>query len=54
MSDLNRTVFHDRHVQAGAKMVDFAGWDMPVQYSGGIVLVTVLASMAHALNLNPV
>ncbi len=37
MSDLNKTVFHERHAQAGAKMVDFAGWLMPVQYSGGII-----------------
>ena len=27
-----RTSLHDRHVQLGAKIVDFAGWDMPVQY----------------------
>ena len=27
------TFLHDKHVQLGAKMVDFAGWDMPVQYS---------------------
>ncbi len=29
-----RTPLYDLHVAAGAKMVDFAGWDMPVQYSG--------------------
>lgn len=28
-----QTFLHDKHVQLGAKMVDFAGWDMPVQYS---------------------
>src|SRR6185503_9441548 len=28
-----RTVLHDWHVAHGARMVDFAGWDMPVQYS---------------------
>jgi len=28
----NRTPFHDFHVSAGAKMVDFAGWDMPLLY----------------------
>lgn len=33
----NKTVLYDRHVAAGAKMVDFAGWQMPIQYSGGIV-----------------
>ena len=28
-----KTFLHDRHVELGAKMVDFAGWHMPVQYS---------------------
>ena len=32
--DLRRTALFDRHVAAGAKMVDFAGWEMPVQYEG--------------------
>ena len=34
MADLRRTPLHDRHVAAGAKLVDFAGWEMPVQYAG--------------------
>jgi aminomethyltransferase len=34
---LRRTALYDRHVAAGAKMVDFAGWEMPVQYSEGVV-----------------
>lgn len=29
-----RTPLFERHVAAGAKMVDFAGWEMPVQYEG--------------------
>ncbi len=33
---LRRTPLHDRHVEAGAKLVDFAGWEMPVQYEGVI------------------
>ena len=28
----NRTPFYDLHVQAGAKIVDFGGWDMPLHY----------------------
>ena len=28
-----RTVLYDWHVAHGGRMVDFAGWDMPVQYS---------------------
>jgi aminomethyltransferase len=31
---LRRSVLHDRHVSAGAKLVPFAGWEMPVQYAG--------------------
>ncbi len=31
---LRRTPLHERHVQAGAKLVPFAGWEMPVQYDG--------------------
>jgi aminomethyltransferase len=31
---LRRTPLFDRHRSAGAKLVPFAGWDMPVQYEG--------------------
>ena len=31
---LKRTPLHDAHVRAGARMVPFAGWEMPVQYEG--------------------
>src|SRR3954470_15885355 len=30
---LKRTALHDRHAAAGAKLVPFAGWEMPVQYT---------------------
>jgi len=33
----NRTVLYDLHVELGAKMVPFAGYDMPVQYPLGIM-----------------
>jgi aminomethyltransferase len=33
---LQETPLHDRHVALGARMVPFAGWDMPVQYGGVI------------------
>jgi aminomethyltransferase len=29
-----RTPLYDSHVKAGARIVEFAGWEMPVQYSG--------------------
>src|SRR5687767_5491788 len=31
---LKQTPLHARHAAAGAKLVPFAGWDMPVQYTG--------------------
>jgi aminomethyltransferase len=33
---LLHTPLHDRHVELGARMVPFAGWEMPVQYEGVI------------------
>ncbi len=36
MQTLRRTPLHDRHVALGARMVPFAGWEMPVQYGGVI------------------
>ncbi len=39
MSDsqvLRRTPLYDRHLSLGARMVPFAGWEMPVQYAGVI------------------
>jgi aminomethyltransferase len=29
-----RTPLYEQHVRAGARVVEFAGWDMPVQYAG--------------------
>jgi aminomethyltransferase len=31
---LRRTALYDRHREAGARLVPFAGWEMPVQYDG--------------------
>src|ERR671936_1397062 len=36
MRTLQRTPLHDRHVALGARLVPFAGWEMPVQYEGVI------------------
>jgi aminomethyltransferase len=36
MQTLLRTPLYDRHVQLGARLVPFAGWEMPVQYEGVI------------------
>lgn len=37
MGNLKRTLFYDNHVKAGATLVDFGGWEMPIQYPNGIV-----------------
>ncbi len=37
MSALKKTVLYDRHVALGAQMVEFGGWDMPIQYPSGII-----------------
>jgi aminomethyltransferase len=31
---LKRTPLYEAHVEAGARLVDFAGWEMPVEYDG--------------------
>jgi len=36
VTTLKRTPLYASHVEAGAKLVDFAGWEMPVQYEGVI------------------
>lgn len=35
-SELKRTALFDAHRRAGAKMIDFGGWEMPVTYAGTI------------------
>ena len=37
MSELKRTPLYEAHVAAGATMVDFGGWEMPIQYPAGIL-----------------
>src|ERR1044072_1126760 len=32
--NLRRTPLYEKHVELGGKLVDFAGWEMPVQYEG--------------------
>lgn len=37
MAKLRKTPLYDRHIALGAKIIGFGGWDMPLQYSEGIV-----------------
>ena len=36
MSEPRKTPLYDLHVEMGGKMVDFAGWMMPVNYAAGV------------------
>jgi aminomethyltransferase len=37
MNEMKRTIFYDRHKGLGAKIVEFGGWEMPIQYPSGII-----------------
>jgi aminomethyltransferase len=43
---MKRTILHPVHVAAGARLVDFSGWEMPVQYEG--ILAEHLATRRQA------
>lgn len=47
MADLLRTIFYPRHIELDAQIVEFGGWEMPVQYSTGIIKEH-LATRRHA------
>ena len=34
---MKRTPLYERHLEPGADMVDFGGWEMPLQYRAGIM-----------------
>lgn len=36
MTTLQRTPLFDRHVALGAKLADFGGWEMPIEYTGTV------------------
>jgi aminomethyltransferase len=47
MEQIKRTAFFDQHIDLNARMVDFSGWQMPIQYTEGIV-AEHLATRKHA------
>jgi aminomethyltransferase len=49
---LRRTPLYDAHVAAGARMVPFAGWEMPVQYSGVIDEVKAVRTSAGLFDVS--
>ena len=34
---MDRTILYDRHKALGAQMVEFCGWEMPLQYPSGVL-----------------
>ena len=46
--ELKKTVLHDFHVAQGGRMVEFAGWSMPVQYSNLSIINSTLHTRQHA------
>jgi aminomethyltransferase len=38
VTDLRKSPLHSRHLDLGAKLADFGGWEMPIEYPGGGVL----------------
>lgn len=43
---LKKTALHAEHLALGARLVDFAGWDMPIQYEGPIAEHTAVRTGA--------
>ena len=37
MTEMKKTPLNSRHIKRNAKMVDFEGWEMPLNYAGGIM-----------------
>ena len=31
---MKKTILHEKHLTLGARMGEFGGWDMPIQYEG--------------------
>jgi len=46
--ELRRTALHDLHVERGGKMVPFAGWSMPIQYSDQGIMASTLHTRTQA------
>ncbi len=51
-SELKRTPLYEKHVALGARMVPFAGWEMPVQYQGVIAEHRAVRSSAGLFDVS--
>jgi glycine cleavage system T protein (aminomethyltransferase) len=52
MQTLLKTPLHERHVALGARLVPFAGWEMPVQYEGVIAEHRAVRTDAGAFDVS--
>lgn len=52
MTDLKRTALYERHLALGAKMVPFAGWEMPLRYSGDLDEVKAVRESAGLFDVS--
>ena len=50
--ELQRTPLYARHAESGGRLVPFAGWEMPVQYSGVIDEVRVVRTAAGVFDVS--
>jgi aminomethyltransferase len=51
-AELRRTALHSTHRRLGAKMVNFGGWDMPVEYSGIVAEHTAVRTAAGLFDVS--
>jgi len=49
---LSRTALFDEHVASGARLVEFGGWEMPVQYQGIIAEHTIVRTAVGLFDLS--
>ena len=49
---MKRTALYDRHVTAGGRLVEFAGYEMPVQYAGVIAEHTAVRTAAGLFDVS--
>jgi aminomethyltransferase len=49
---MNRSPLHDRHLALGARIVPFAGWEMPIQYRGIVAEHQAVRSAAGIFDIS--
>lgn len=52
MSEARKTALYDRHVACGGKIVDFAGWALPIQYEGLVAEHTAVRNEAGVFDVS--